>query len=567
MATTNFTELGLNKYILQALLDIGYEIPTPIQIQAIPSILANYDILGVAQTGTGKTAAFALPILSNINLAQKDPQILVLTPTRELAIQVAEAFVTFSRNIKGLYVIPIYGGSDYVVQIKSLKRGVHVVVGTPGRVMDHIKKGTLRLNKLTNLVLDEADEMLQMGFIDDVEWILKHTPSKHQISLFSATMPKEIHRIAKTYLNNPKEIFIKQKAATATNITQKYWLVSGLHKLDALTRILEAETFDAMIIFNRTKTGTVELAEKLSARGYSVAALNGDIAQNHRERIIKQLKAEKIDILVATDVASRGLDVSRISHIINYDIPHDIESYVHRIGRTGRAGRSGHAILFVSPRETRLLRAIEKATNNTITKMSLPSVQEINDKRTIRFKDKIINASQNNDLTVFQKIIENIEAESNIPAIELAAGLAKLLQGNNPLFLQNKPIKDTKPNKDNKSTKSNKDMVRFRLAVGKKDGAKIANIIGCIANEADLNSKQIKNLSIEDNFSFVDLPKSISSSTITKLSNALVCNKRLDISKLSQNQKTKNKNKTNFKRNAPQKTRRNTRKKTKEATV
>ncbi len=559
MEETNFTDLGLNKYILQTLLDIGYEVPTPIQIQAIPSILVNYDILGVAQTGTGKTAAFALPILSRINLAQKDPQVLVLTPTRELAIQVAEAFVSFSRNIKGLNVLPIYGGSDYVVQIKSLKRGVHVVVGTPGRIMDHIKKGTLKLNKITNLVLDEADEMLQMGFIDDVEWILKHTPNDHQISLFSATMPKEIHRIAKTYLNKPKEIIIKQKTATAPNIEQKYWLVSGLHKLDALTRILEAETFDAMIIFNRTKTGTIELAEKLSARGYSVAALNGDIAQNNREKIIKQLKAKKIDILVATDVAARGLDVSRISHIINYDIPHDTESYVHRIGRTGRAGRSGAAILFVSPREKRLLRAIERATNNTITRMLLPSVQEINDKRITRFKDKIVNATQNGDLTIFQKMIENIEIENNIPAIELAAGLAKLLQGDSAFFLPNKPIKDIKSNKGSKQIKTKAGMVRFRLAIGKKDGVKANNIIGCIANEAGLESQHIQNLSIEDNFSFVDLPDYISDSIFNELKNAWVCGKRLDISRLSKHHK----HKASFKRNALKKPRRQTRKKAK----
>ncbi len=363
-----FADLGLSAPILKTLTEIGYETPSPIQAQAIPVLLKGGDILGMAQTGTGKTAAFALPILSNIDLKQKSPQVLVLAPTRELAIQVAEAFQTFSRGIKGLHVLPIYGGSEYGTQIRALKRGVHVVVGTPGRVMDHIKKGTLKLDELSAMVLDEADEMLRMGFIDDVEWILKHTPDSRQIALFSATMPKEVHRIANTYLKDPTEVIIKQKSSTASTIDQKYWLVSGLHKLDALTRILEAETFDGIIIFVRTKTATVELAEKLEARGYAAAALNGDIAQNQRERIVDQLKSGKLDILIATDVVARGLDVERISHVINYDIPYDNESYVHRIGRTGRAGRSGTAILFVAPRERRLLRSIEASTKRKFHK-------------------------------------------------------------------------------------------------------------------------------------------------------------------------------------------------------
>jgi len=370
-----FADLGLAAPILKTLEEIGYETPSPIQEKAIPVLLAGGDILGTAQTGTGKTAAFALPILSKIDIRQKDPQVLVLAPTRELAIQVAEAFQTFSRGIKGLHVLPVYGGSEYGTQIRALKRGVHVVVGTPGRVMDHIKKGTLKLDTLTCMVLDEADEMLRMGFIDDVEWILKHTPKTRQIALFSATMPKEVHRIANTYLQNPTEVIIKQKAATASLIDQKYWLVSGLHKLDALTRILEAEEFDGIIIFVRTKTATVELAEKLEARGYAAAALNGDIAQNQRERIVDHLKKGKLDILIATDVVARGLDVDRISHVINYDIPYDNESYVHRIGRTGRAGRSGTAILFVAPRERRLLRSIEATTKKTIPQMELPTAQ------------------------------------------------------------------------------------------------------------------------------------------------------------------------------------------------
>lgn len=424
-----FSDLGLATPILKTLEEIGYETPSPIQEKAIPVLLEGGDILGMAQTGTGKTAAFALPILSKIDIRQKDPQVLVLAPTRELAIQVAEAFQTFSRNVKGLHVLPVYGGSEYGTQIRALKRGVHVVVGTPGRVMDHIKKGTLKLDSLTSMVLDEADEMLRMGFIDDVEWILKHTPKTRQIALFSATMPKEVHRIANTYLQNPTEVIIKQKAATASLIDQKFWLVSGLHKLDALTRILEAEEFDGMIIFVRTKTATVELAEKLEARGYAAAALNGDIAQNQRERIVDHLKKGKLDILIATDVVARGLDVDRISHVINYDIPYDNESYVHRIGRTGRAGRSGTAILFVAPRERRLLRSIEATTKKAIPQMELPTAQEINDSRITRFKDKVIDAAQGSDLDFYQKMVESIESDNNIPAIEIAAGLANYCKG------------------------------------------------------------------------------------------------------------------------------------------
>ena len=550
-----FADLGLATPILKTLEEIGYETPSPIQEKAIPVLLAGGDILGTAQTGTGKTAAFALPILSKINISQKDPQVLVLAPTRELAIQVAEAFQTFSRGIKGLHVLPVYGGSEYGTQIRALKRGVHVVVGTPGRVMDHIKKGTLKLETLTCMILDEADEMLRMGFIDDVEWILKHTPKTRQIALFSATMPKEIHRIANTYLQNPTEVLIKQKAATASLIDQKYWLVSGIHKLDALTRILEAEEFDGMIIFVRTKTATVELAEKLEARGYAAAALNGDVAQNQRERTVDQLKKGKLDILIATDVVARGLDVDRISHVINYDIPYDNESYVHRIGRTGRAGRSGTAILFVAPRERRLLRSIEATTKKAIPQMELPTAQEINSGRITRFKDKIVNAAQDADLDFFQKMVESIETDNNIPAIEIAAGLAKLLQGDVPFFLDEKPIKqkafDDRDQRDsrgrgrnsrNKServerggsrsrrqTPPNDGMARFRIEVGREHGVKPGNIIGCIANEAGLDGEFIQKLNIEDNFSTVDLPRDMPKAVVNELKGAWVCGQQLKI--------------------------------------
>jgi ATP-dependent RNA helicase DeaD len=543
-----FADLGLSAPILKTLTEIGYETPSPIQAQAIPVLLQGGDILGMAQTGTGKTAAFALPILSNIDLKQKSPQVLVLAPTRELAIQVAEAFQTFSRGIKGLHVLPIYGGSEYGTQIRALKRGVHVVVGTPGRVMDHIKKGTLKLDELSAMVLDEADEMLRMGFIDDVEWILKHTPDSRQIALFSATMPKEVHRIANTYLKDPTEVIIKQKSSTASTIDQKYWLVSGLHKLDALTRILEAETFDGIIIFVRTKTATVELAEKLEARGYAAAALNGDIAQNQRERIVDQLKSGKLDILIATDVVARGLDVERISHVINYDIPYDNESYVHRIGRTGRAGRSGTAILFVAPRERRLLRSIEASTKKKIPQMELPTAQEINDTRIVRFKDKIVDSAQSKDLDFYQKMVESIESENNIPAIEIAAGLAKLLQGDVPFFLDEKPIKkaefsdrNDRPNRREKGernprgrrqTPPNEGMDRFRIEVGRQHGVKPGNIIGCIANEAGLDGEHIQKLNIEDAYSLVDLPTEMPKDIFNDLKKAWVCGQQLKIARI-----------------------------------
>lgn len=557
-----FSDLGLPENILKALVEIGYETPSPIQEQAIPILLKGADILGMAQTGTGKTAAFALPILARIDMKQKNPSVLVLTPTRELAIQVAEAFQTFSRNIKGLHVLPIYGGADYGTQIRGLKRGVQVVVGTPGRVMDHIDKGTLVLKDLQAMILDEADEMLRMGFIDDVEWILKHTPKTRQIALFSATMPKEVHRIASTYLNNPTEVIIKQKTATANNIDQKYWLVSGLHKLDALTRILEAETFDGIIIFVRTKTSTVDLAEKLEARGYAAAALNGDIPQNNRERIVNQLKKGRLDILVATDVVARGLDVDRISHVINYDIPYDNESYVHRIGRTGRAGRSGTAILFVAPRERRLLRSIEATTKKKINQMELPSTQEINDSRITRFKDKIVDSVQSGDLKFFQEIVEGIESTNNIPAIEIAAALAKIMQGDIPFFLEDKPMRkqnfddssDRGGRKDNRggrrndrgergergsrnnsrrTSEPNEGMERYRIEVGRNHGVKPGNIIGCIANEANIGGESIQKLNIEDNFSTVDLPSTMAKDSITDLKGAWVCGQQLKIAKMN----------------------------------
>ena len=433
-----FADLALSPEVMRALADVGYESPSPIQAATIPHLLEGSDVLGQAQTGTGKTAAFALPILSKIDLNRRStqPHALVLAPTRELAIQVAEAFQRYAKHLPGFHVLPIYGGQAYGPQLSALKRGVHVVVGTPGRVIDHMQRGTLKLDQISCLVLDEADEMLRMGFIDDVESILQQTPPQRQVALFSATMPSAIRRIAQTYLKSPVEITIKSKTSTATNIRQRYWLVSGTNKLDALTRILEAESFDGMIIFARTKAGTVELAERLEARGYAVAALNGDMEQKQRERTVARLKDGQLDIVVATDIAARGLDVERISHVFNYDIPTDTESYVHRIGRTGRAGRSGEAILFIAPRERHLLRAIERATRQTITPMELPSAEAVNDQRINRFKQKITEALAASDIGPFRQLIEQYEQEHNVPAIEIAAALARLVQGDRPLLLK-----------------------------------------------------------------------------------------------------------------------------------
>jgi len=408
---TTFRDLNLPAPLLATLDEVGYETPTPIQAQAIPHLLEGLDLLGHAPTGTGKTAAFALPLLARLNFQQHKVQVMVLTPTRELAIQVAEAFQRYASGIKGFHVLPIYGGQDYSGQIRQLKRGVHVVVGTPGRVMDHMRKGTLKLDYLQALVLDEADEMLRMGFIDDVEWVLEQIPKERQMALFSATMPREIQRIARRHLRDPQEISIKTKTATAATIRQRYWPVDRMHKLDALTRILEVEPFDALLMFVRTKTATTMLAERLEARGYSAAALNGDMAQKDRERTVERLKKGAVDIVVATDVAARGLDVDRISHVVNYDIPSDTEAYIHRIGRTGRAGRKGEAILFVAPRERRMLSVIENATRQKIEPLKLPSTEMVNNKRIANFKQSITDTLAAGDLMFMQGLLEQYRRE------------------------------------------------------------------------------------------------------------------------------------------------------------
>jgi len=548
-----FTSLGVAEPILRALNEIGYETPSPIQAASIPPLLEGSDLLGMAQTGTGKTAAFALPLLTRLETSRREPQLLVLAPTRELAIQVAEACQSYAKYIPDFHVLPIYGGQSYETQLRQLRRGVQVIVGTPGRVMDHIRRGSLNLDNLEALVLDEADEMLRMGFIDDVEWILDHTPETRQIALFSATMPPQIKRVAQKYLNDAKEVKIAAKTATATTITQKYWRVSGLHKLDALTRILELQQFDAMLIFVRTKSATEELAEKLSARGYSAEALNGDMSQQQRERTVERLKNGKTDILIGTDVVARGLDVERISHVLNYDIPYDAESYVHRIGRTGRAGRSGEAILFVAPREQRMLRTIERATKQPIERMELPSVGDVNEKRVERFMQRINDTLDNQDIAPYLELLQDYQKEHDTDPMNIAAALALLVQGDQPLLMEEPPARpereyrergdrndrgdrgDRRRRRDfDRNAKPLKgrpdmDMERFQIAVGHNHNVQPKNIVGAIANEGNISASLIGQIEIHDDFSTVDLPSGMPKTTFQKLKRTFICGQRLNI--------------------------------------
>lgn len=577
-APMQFAQLGLSEPVMQAVSAVGYETPSPIQSATIPAMLAGRDVLGQAQTGTGKTAAFALPMLSNIDLQQTRPQALVLAPTRELAIQVAEAFQTYSSKIPGFRVLPVYGGQPYGQQLSALRRGVHVVVGTPGRVIDHLDRGTLDLSELKTLVLDEADEMLRMGFIDDVEAVLKKLPEKRQVALFSATMPPAIRRIAQTYLKDPAEVTIAAKTTTSANIRQRYWWVSGMHKLDALTRILEVEPFDAMIVFARTKAATEELAGKLQARGLAAAAINGDMQQVQRERTIAQLKDGKLDILVATDVAARGLDVERISHVLNYDIPYDTESYVHRIGRTGRAGRSGEAILFATPREKGMLRQIERATRQPIEEMQLPSVEAVNDNRINKFTARITETLGQGGLDFYRQLLERFEAENNVPAIDVAAALARMMQGDTPFLLQ-PPVRapreertarepfprerGERPERGERGARFERaprqegsgpaerprrdiaprgapeqGMETFRIEVGHQHGVKPANIVGAIANEAGLESRFIGRIDIHDGFSLLDLPQDMPQDVLAHLKKVWVSGQQLQMRRLEAGEDT-----------------------------
>jgi len=548
---TQFSDFALKPTLLSALKEIGYEQPSPIQAQAIPSLLNGHDVLGMAQTGTGKTAAFALPVLNAMDLKKRHTQALILTPTRELAIQVAEAFQKYAHNLKDFHVLPIYGGQSMLSQLRALERGVHIVVGTPGRVMDHLRRKSLDLDGITHVVLDEADEMLRMGFIDDVEWILEQAPTDRQTALFSATMPKQIQKVAQTYLNNPVTIQIESKTTTVMNIDQQGWIVKGVNKLDALTRILEIEEYDGVIIFVRTKTATVELAEKLEARGHATSALNGDMNQALRERTVERLKNGKLDIVVATDVAARGIDVPRISHVINYDIPYDTESYVHRIGRTGRAGRNGKAILFVAPREQRMLQSIERATRQPITMMQLPSKEQITHHRINGFKQSIIDVLNTENLDFFSTLVAELCKEQQILPEDAAKALAFLAQKSNPLFIERKESepeaesfkrergerseRGERPARGERKERgerreSDVPMTTYRIEVGREHGVMPKDIVGAIANEVQLNRDHIGHIRLFELFSTVELPTDLPKELVAHLKKVRVKSQRLDIS-------------------------------------
>ena len=541
-----FADLGLDARVLQAVQDVGYETPSPIQAATIPTLLGGRDVVGLAQTGTGKTAAFALPILSRLELSQKKPQALVLAPTRELALQVCEAFEKYAAHLKGVHVLPVYGGQGYGVQLSALRRGVHVVVGTPGRIMDHLEKGTLDLTELRFLVLDEADEMLNMGFAEDVETILADTPDDKQVALFSATIPAQIRRLSTKYLHDPVEITVKGKTQTAANITQRYLFVSYPQKVDALTRILEVENFEGMIVFVRTKNETETLAEKLRARGFSATAINGDVQQNVRERTVNQLKSGQLDILVATDVAARGLDVERVSHVVNYDIPTDTESYVHRIGRTGRAGRSGDAISFVTPRERYLLKHIEKATRTTLVQMHLPSVEDINSTRLARFDDAISAAlSSTERVDFFRDVVAHYVHEHDVPEVDVAAALAVVLQGDEPLLLDpeaerpapvargERPDRggDRSGDRGPRVARDGRPLATYRIAVGKRHKVEPRQIVGAIANEGGLSRQDFGAISIRPDFSLVELPADLSAETWDALRSTRISGKLIGLKK------------------------------------
>ena len=571
--TPSFEELGITGPVLAAIRDLGYETPSPIQVATIPPLLAGRDVVGQAQTGTGKTAAFALPILEHLDMDQKSPQALVLAPTRELALQVCEAFESYAAKMQGVRVLPVYGGQGYGVQLSALRRGVHIVVGTPGRIMDHLDKGTLDLSELKYLVLDEADEMLKMGFAEDVETILADTPDDKQVALFSATMPAQIRRISSKYLNDPEEIVVKSKTTTSVNTTQRYLLVSNPQKVDALTRILEVENFEGMIIFVRTKNETETLAEKLRARGYSAAAINGDVAQVQRERTVNQLKSGKLDILVATDVAARGLDVDRISHVVNFDIPTDTESYVHRIGRTCRSGRSGSAISFVTPRERYLLKSIERATRQPLEQMQLPSVDEVNSTRLARFDDAISQTLGDvARIDVYRDVIAHYVREHDVPEVDVAAALAVLSQGDTPLLLEPEPEPVRAPREDRFSRDRDRDrdrddgrdrfdrdrgdrrgrhdrdrdrddrdrgerrprsgganMTTYRLAVGRRHRVEPRQIVGALANEGGLSRGDFGAIQIRPDFSLVELPADMPSDVLDKLADTRISGKLIEI--------------------------------------
>jgi ATP-dependent RNA helicase DeaD len=523
---TTFADLGLAPAVLRAVADAGYESPSPVQAATIPLLLKHQHVVGLAQTGTGETAAFALPILSRLDITATAPQALVLAPTRELALQVAEAFERYAAHLPGLHVLPVYGGQGYGVQLSALRRGVHVVVGTPGRVMDHLEKGTLDLSELRFVVLDEADEMLNMGFAEDVQQILSGTPDDKQVALFSATMPAQIRKIARTHAPGAVEVRVAAATTTAENVAQRYLRVGHQQKLDVLTRLLEVENFDAMIVFVRTKQATEDLAERLRARGFSAAAINGDVAQAQRERTIDQLRKGQLDILVATDVAARGLDVPRISHVVNYDIPTDTESYVHRVGRTGRAGRSGTAISFITPRESHLLRAIEKATKSTLEQIGVPRLEDVNANRVAKFTEAITVALEDAQMESFRELVSNYERKHDVPATDIAAAIAVLAQDGEPLLLEALP---EPREKSAKRPAERKAMQTYRIAVGRRQHVEPRQIVGALANEGGLSREDFGRIDIKAGFSIIELPPNLPADTLRRLAKTRISGVLIDL--------------------------------------
>ncbi len=542
---TTFANLGLSAPILAALADLGYEKPSPIQLECIPYLLNGHDLLGMAQTGSGKTAAFGLPLLQNIQIALKAPQVLVLAPTRELAVQVAEACADFAKHMQGINVVALYGGQRYDVQLRALRQGPQIVVGTPGRLLDHLKRGTLNLSHLSGLVLDEADEMLRMGFIEDVETIMAQIPAEHQTALFSATMPEAIRRITRRFMKDPKEIRIQSNVTTRPDINQVYWSVSGMRKNEALVRFLEVEDFDAAIIFVRTKSATLEVAETLERSGYNSAALNGDMNQALREQTLERLKDGRLDILIATDVAARGLDVERISLVVNYDIPMDSESYVHRIGRTGRAGRAGRALLFVENRERRLLRNIERTMKLTIPEVELPNVELLNERRLAKFAIKVNQQLEASDLDVYRSLLVKLRPNEELDIETLAAALLKMAQGERPLILPpEQPVRRARREFSERDDRSNRhdnserpvrrdrdmgEMELYRIEVGRDDGVEVRHIVGAIANEGDISSRYIGNIKLFASHSTVELPKGMPGELLSHFTRTRILNKPLNM--------------------------------------
>ena len=546
---TSFADLGLSAPIISALNDLGYEKPSPIQAECIPHLLNGRDVLGMAQTGSGKTAAFSLPLLHNLDAALKAPQILVLAPTRELAVQVAEAMTDFSKHMHGVNVVALYGGQRYDVQLRALRQGPQIVVGTPGRLLDHLKRGTLNLSSLKGLVLDEADEMLRMGFIEDVETIMAEIPAEHQTALFSATMPEAIRRITRRFMKEPQEVRIQSSITTRPDISQSYWSVYGMRKNEALVRFLESEDFDAAIIFVRTKNATLEVAEALERSGYNSAALNGDMNQALREQTLERLKDGRLDILIATDVAARGLDVERISLVVNYDIPMDSESYVHRIGRTGRAGRAGRALLFVENRERRLLRNIERTMKLTIPEVELPNAELLGQRRLAKFAAKVQQQLESSDLDMYRALLAKLQPEDELEMETLAAALLKMAQGERPLILPPDPVfkprqrrefnerddrrRDSRDSRDGDRPRRERrdvgEMQLYRIEVGRDDGVEVRHIVGAIANEGDISSRYIGNIKLFASHSTIELPKGMPGEILNHFTRTRILNKPMNM--------------------------------------